>query len=127
MAMLRPGCDSNCWGLSRNQGFTFYPARRLGHAHAVSGWKHARNGRIWTPATIGARLSPRSLVASPNHCAWLPWGRTFLAKPLAFVGRRLDQAIKESIQPANQQPRQISRVMRFAEVKEEVAQRLGDT
>jgi len=80
------GCDSKWCGLSQNQGFTSNPARRLGDAHAVSGWKHTRNGGIRTHTALGARLSPRSPVASPNHRAWLPWGDTFLTKPFALVG-----------------------------------------
>ena len=51
------------------QRFTLNPPRRLGHAHAVLGCEHARNGGISTPTSVGARLTPQSPVAWPNHRA----------------------------------------------------------
>ena len=66
---LSNGCLYRDCGLSTNHYLRPNPAQRPGYAHAVLGREHARIRGSNTPRAIGARLTPQSPVASPNHCA----------------------------------------------------------
>jgi len=101
----------------------------IGLCDRASGWKARAHSRVRSDLLVSRVFSPRNRMRMTQSPRLTVLGSKLSRHPTRFgLPPGLPApVVHESPLLANPQPRRISRAMRVAEVKEELAQRAGDT